>query len=106
MMINSQAQPQTRPTQGVGMARHIPQLAGAPPDLLRSMEHLFGMQHMLTDLMEQLGEGHQATISFELRSNTNGPNLMPRILRMRHQVGGPQAPPPEETHHPFKMASS
>jgi len=88
------------------MTRHIPQLAGAPPELLRSMEHLFGMQHMLTDLMGQLGEGHQATISFELRSNPNGPNLLPRILRMRHQVGGPQPAPPEEALRPLKMASS
>ena len=106
MMVNSQAQQQARPTHGIGITRQIPQLAGAPPDLLRSMEHLFGMQHMLTDLMEQLGERHHATISFELRTNPNGPNIIPRILRMRHQVGGTQPPSPERTLEPFKMATS
>ena len=104
MMVNAQAQPQQRSTRS--MTRISQFSAGAPPDLLRSMEQLFGVQAMLTDLMEQLGEGQQTTISFELRSRSdpNGHNLMPRVLRMSRQLPG--APPvgQDEVPHPYKIA--
>src|SRR5579862_4960648 len=104
MLVSTQAAPQPQqPPRGI--TRHIPQLANAPPDLLRSMEQLFGMQNMLTELMDQLGDGHQTTISFELRTNPNGPNVVPRIVRMHHQVGAQPRPTSEEVQHPFKMAS-
>jgi E3 ubiquitin-protein ligase HUWE1 len=69
------------------------------------MEQLFGMQNMLSELMDQLGDGQQTTISFELRSNPNGPNLLPRIVRMHHQVGDQQEQSVEEPQHPYKMAT-
>jgi E3 ubiquitin-protein ligase HUWE1 len=99
--MSGPAQPQHRPVRTI--TRHIPQLSGAPPDLLRSMEHLFGMQNMLSDLMEQLGDGHQTTISFELRSNPNGPNVMPRIFRMRPPIASGQPLSREESQYPLKM---
>src|SRR5271170_6703204 len=103
MMINTQAPPQQpRPPRG-GVTRHISSLAGAPPDLLRSMEQLFGMQNMLSDLMEQLGDGHQTTISFELRSNGPG-NILPRILR-RQQMPTPEQIDQDLTRHPRKLAN-
>ena len=49
--------------------------------------------------MVQLGEGQQTTISFELRSNPSGANLLPRIVRMRGQPISQ-----DEIQHPFKMA--
>jgi E3 ubiquitin-protein ligase HUWE1 len=61
---------------------------------------------MLTEFLEQLGEGPHTTISFELRTNPNGPNLMPRILRMRQQLGiGNPLPTEEAQQHPLKMAN-
>ena len=103
MLVNNQAPPQQQAQRGI--ANHIPQLGNAPPDLLRSMEQLFGMQNMLTELMDQLGDGQQTTISFELRSNTNGQNMMPRIVRMQHQVGGHRDHSPDEHQHPLKTAT-
>jgi E3 ubiquitin-protein ligase HUWE1 len=75
------------------------------------MEQLFGMQNVLNDLMEQLGEGsglvngQRATISFELRTNPGAPNLMPQIIRMHSQVPGSESISQDETQHPYKMAS-
>jgi len=67
------------------------------------MEQLFGMQNMLSDLMEQLGDGHHTTISFELR--TNGPNaVIPRMLR-RHQITIPEQTDLDLSRHPRKLAS-
>ena len=66
------------------------------------MEQLFGMQNMLSDLMEQLGDGHQTTISFELRSGV--PHAMPRILR-RGQIPVPPQLAQDETQHPRKLVN-
>ena len=71
------------------------------------MEQLFGMQNMLSDLMVQLGDGQQATISFELRdrADPNGPNLLPpRIFRMRNPIPTSPLVGQDETQHPYKMA--
>ena len=97
MMVNAQAQPQQRSTRSVTRISQIG--SSAPTDLLRSMEQLFGMQNMLSDLMVQLGEGQQTTISFELRSHPSGTNLLPRVVRMRGQPISQ-----DEIQHPVKMA--
>jgi E3 ubiquitin-protein ligase HUWE1 len=102
MMVNAQAPPQQRSTRSVTRISQIG--SSAPTDLLRSMEQIFGMQNMLTDLMVQLGEGQQTTISFELRSNPGGTDLLPRIVRMRGQVPGGPPISQDEVQHPFKMA--
>ena len=107
MLVNAQPPPQPRSENTRIITRHIPQLAGAPPEIIRSVENLFGMQSMLSDLMDQIADGHPATISVELRHNgTHGNMMAPRIVRMRHPLGGgSQSQPHEESIHPFKMAT-
>jgi len=76
-----------------------------PPDLLRSMEQLFGMQNMLSDLMNQLGDGTQTTIQFEVRSN------LPSSTAFRHRLFAPMSSSRSRHQgsnndtHPFKLAN-
>ena len=97
-MIDAQAPPQPRPVRSGGtVPRGLSSLAHAPPDLIRSMEQLFGMQNMLTGLMEHMGDGRH-TISFEFRG---GPNEIPRFLRT-HQTHQQQI----DELHPRRLVSN
>jgi E3 ubiquitin-protein ligase HUWE1 len=97
-------QPQVRERSHRGGNRLTQLAQSVPPDLLRSMEQLFGMQNMLSDLMNQLGDGNQATIQFEVRSNLPGSAFRasriytPTISRNRQHGSNNDT-------HPYKLAN-
>ena len=82
----------------------LTQLAqSVPPDLLRSMEQLFGMQNMLNDLMNSLNDGGQTSISLELRSNIPGSTTIRRRVFPLRGPGSHQ-PISHEDAHPSRIA--
>jgi E3 ubiquitin-protein ligase HUWE1 len=101
MMVNApQAPVRERATRS---SNRLTQLAqSVPPDLLRSMEQLFGMQNVLNDLMNQLSDGAQ-TISLELRTNVPGSaSIRRRVFPMR--LSSHHQDIPTENTYPLKVA--